>query len=589
MSITTVKAEPAKTPAKKPKEAQLTVVPKTIRGDTYLVMADAAITPEDEFVNLYFTANQTGGLALRPPFDPKILKHLVQHNNILSQCVEAMSVNIDSTGHEFIGVKEGVDPNPAELESATEFFNEPFPGLSFVGVRRDLRNDIEAVGYGFLEILRAMDGSVAGFRNLDVCNMRLVKLDDPVSVERTIQRGGKEITLTFMERERRFMQSLNGKTKTFYKEFGSSRALNKTDGRWETKELPVPPEQQATEVLMFGVNKDVNSPYYLPRWINQMPSVVGSRKAEEQNLEFFDAGGMPPAIIFIQGGAMVGQSSDQLRTYLSAQNKNKGRAIVVELQSSSGSLESSGSVSAKVERFGSQQANDSMFQKYDVAAEDHVRVGFRLPPLFLGKAADYNFATAQTSYMVAEAQVFQPERSEFDELINKTLIKALGFKTLKIRSNPITLKSVENQLAGITLVADKVAGNDIVTEVNKITGLTMEFDQAAADHAAAVKEATLQGLQNAVNAPPDTKPKPGTPPVGGKPNLKAVPGGKLSDLAKKFAHVTGRNSTLKFDLTAAESVAVVQEVDELSGADLSAFNEYLSGYSFAPAHTHDHG
>jgi capsid portal protein len=50
----------------------------------------------------------------------------------------------------------------------------------------------------------------------------------------------------------------------------------------------------------------------------------------------------------------------------------------------------------------------------------------RLPPLFLGYAADYNFATAQTSYMVAEARVFEPERTEFDDLMNKTIIKELG-------------------------------------------------------------------------------------------------------------------------------------------------------------------
>ena len=173
---------------------------------------------------------------------------------------------------------------------------------------------------------------------------------------------------------------------------------------------PVPPEKRGSELLILGINPDVTTPYFLPRWINQLPSVIGSRAAEEQNLQFLDAGGLPPAIVFIQGGTLIKDTSDQLRMYLSGLNKNKNRAVVVEVQSVSGSLDAAGKVDVKVERFGSAQSQDSMFTNYDEVTEEHVRVGFRLPPLFLGKAVDYNFATAQTSYMVAEAQVFLPER-----------------------------------------------------------------------------------------------------------------------------------------------------------------------------------
>lgn len=50
--------------------------------------------------------------------------------------------------------------------------------------------------------------------------------------------------------------------------------------------------------------------------------------------------------------------------------------------------------------------------------------------MFIGKAADYNFATAYTAYMVAEAQVFLPERDEFDNnMINATIVKALGVES----------------------------------------------------------------------------------------------------------------------------------------------------------------
>lgn len=555
----------------------LTVIPKVIKGDTYLVLSSAAYQPDDEFINLYFTANNKGGTALKPPFEPRTLKHAVRHNNVLAQCVEAMAVNIDGTGHEFVAAVEGEEPNEQELAVAEGFFAEPLPGQSFVGMRRDLRMDIESVGYGYLEVLSSIDGTLAGLRYQDCTSIRMLRLDDPVQVTKSVVRGGKETTMTYWDRERRFVQIVSGSQRTYFREFGSTRQLNRDTGVWETPEMPVPPELRASELLFFGAHKDHLTPYCLPRWINELPSVLGSRKAEEQNLEFFDAGGMPPAIVFIQGGSMVGPAADQLRTYLSAQNKNKGRAIVVELASTSGSLESSSSVSAKVERFGAQQANDSMFSKYDVAAEEHVRIGFRLPPLFIGRAEDYSFATAQTSYMVAEAQVFQPEREEFDEVINKTLMRALGLKTIKFKSKPIVLKSAEDQLAGLEMIKDMVEGEELVSEVNKVTGLSMTYSKEAHD---AAKEAMKPPAP--VSANPGGNPKAG--PDGDVVSRDLTRDGQsnLPDLARKYAVMTGR-AVLKGDaeLSPAEEVETTMAVDQLSPAQMKEFLTLLEGYTSA--------
>lgn len=272
------------------------------------------------------------------------------------------------------------------------------------------------------------------------------------------------------------MQVVNGKSQQYYKELGCPLALHRKTGRWEPEGTNLPPADQATEVLYFGADRDFNTPYFVPRWINCLPSIVGSRKAEEQNLELLDSGGMPPAIIFIQGGTMVAESAQQLRTYLSASNLKKGRAVVVELSSTSGTIDSGGSVQAKVERFGAERANDAMYANYDEACGEHVREAFRLPPLFLGKAADYNYATAVIAYQVAEAQVFGPERVEFDHRMDQVM-KELGFKSLKFKSLPITLKSVDQLFAGLALLAGKVEDKEVVNEVNKAVGIDLTFTE----------------------------------------------------------------------------------------------------------------
>ena len=147
----------------------------------------------------------------------------------------------------------------------------------------------------------------------------------------------------------------------------------------------------------------------------------------------------------------------------------------MEAISASGSLDSSGTVQIRVERFGSERQNDAMFQAYDKNCEDHVRIGFRLPQMFVGRTTDVNFATAQVAYMVAEAQVFGPERLEFDTRINSTVVRALGAKKYKYHSLPVTLKDVTNQLLGLDkiIAANATDTEEIVKQVNNITGLNV--------------------------------------------------------------------------------------------------------------------
>ncbi len=573
-------------------EPKVHFVEQVIKGDTYLVMAASQIELEDEFSSLYFTTQNQSNIFLMPPFDPIVLKNLVNTNNTLNQCVEVMEVNIDATGIEFVAsdatadaikekkkndafkkakdkhaqvmqqfkqktappipdpmgsniyVQPHVDPippdppeppagdgiDPKEKQIAQSFFDEPYPGTSFIQIRRQLRRELEGVGYGFLEVLRNPLGDVVAMRPIQTHNVRLVKLDAPVMVQKTVQRAGVDVQLSLWLRERRYAQRVALKQLVYYREYGATRNIDRNNGQWEV--LPgddnadgkpvniVAPGDRGTELLMFGIHPDITTPYFLPRWINQMPSVVGSRKAEEQNLEFFDAGGMPPAIIFVQGGTLAKDAADQLRNYLSGKNKTKFRAVVVEAQSSSGSLEAAGTVQVKVERFGAEKAMDAMYKNYDETAGEHVRMGFRIPPLFLGKAADYNFATAVTAYMVAEEQVFQPERTKFDEIINTTIIKALGLKTLQIKSLPITLTDAANQLKALEIVKDRATPDSYVDEINKATGMDLEV--SVLPQPDRVSEADIP--DPITGQPTPQAPKPGQVIPGGGSSPPAAPG-----------------------------------------------------------------
>lgn len=608
-------------------------VQKTIGSDTWLVMAQSQVELEDEWASLYYTTQNQSNIFLQPPFDPTAMLNLTQSNNVLNQCIEAMEVNIDGTGFDFDPV-DGVDEvDPEEEKIAQGFFNEPYPEHSFIKIRRKLRRQIESIGYGFLEILRNIGGEVVGFRNVETHNVRMVKLDAPIMVKKTVTRNGKDVELQMWVRERRFAQRVALKTLVYYREFGTTRNVNRNTGAWETPDAPIPVENQGTELMMFGVVPDIITPYFVPRWTNQMPSVVGSRKAEEQNLQFLDSGGMPPAIIFVQGGVLVKDAADQLRAYLSGQNKEKYRAVVVEAQSSSGSLDAAGNVQVRVERFGSEKANDAMYMNYDKATEEHVRVGFRLPPLFLGKPQDYNLATAVTAYMVAEAQTFQPERDVFDDQINKTIVKALGLKTLKLHSKPITLRDIGSMLSALGIAKDLSTRDSVLDEINQMTGMKLvlapqpqpdtvsgqytppqtdengnqvtaggrpipgtapqqpaappqQEQQASAQRGQVQKPQFAQGTPSAA-LPPQQLPTPkgsAKPQGAGKvtpppaPKAAAKKAIELIELAHDYASMKGLVS--KREITPQRELLVKEEIEDLLLEDREAFNRLLATYTF---------
>lgn len=570
-------------------DGNITFIDRVRKADTTVVVNDL-LSVEDSFIGLYMGSDgKTSSTIMEPPYNPATLMALALRNNILAQCIQAMEVSIDGTGYTIDLIDAMGAEDEVEKTMLEEFFKEPFPEESFITIRREMRVDLESCGNAYMEVIRNLNNEVMLLRYLPAVSMRLMKLDKAVQIEKTLMRGKKSIPTKIWVRERRFVQKF-GTQLIYFKEFGASRELDRDTGNWggEGKKLDV--TKLASEIIHFTCQSEARSPYGVPRWINQLPSVIGSRKAEEFNLDFFDAGGLPPAVVFIQGGAIVASVKEQLLGYMSGKAGTQHRAAVVEVQSTSGSLDSSGSVQVKVERFGGDRTNDAMFQKYDVACSEHVRSAFRLPPLFLGMASDYNFATALTGYMVAEAQVFQPERLEFDSIINIKICKSLGAEKYRFHSVPISLRNADLQLKAIELVKDKVDGQEYVESINEITGLTLEYSAAAEKAATDLATMKLKQPQVDANGNPLAKPDKNAPvPADAKVvDIKTRAAKVVSkyeyamsdivDLADAWCVATGLADG---ELDAETAITVVKRAEELTGNDKTVFNSVLSAKMFS--------
>lgn len=450
---------------------------KVIKEDSAMVISLSAQELDsagDAFFGGYDEESKNGTpQVMKPPVYPRRLWSIAETNSIIPQCAETMQINVAATGYDLVD-GDGETVEEGKFADLIGFLDRPHWNASLTDVLKAFVYEREVIGYSAIEFLPNIAGEIVAFKHHSMLNTRLIRLDEPVQVQREIRRGKKVEKFNVNERERRYVERINNKN-IFYREFGSSRKLNKHTGMWESADSPVEKADEATELYVSGIRPDAKSPYFLPRWWNNIPSALGGRKAEEENLVLFDNQGIPAGIIFVEGGQAAANTSRDLNAMLAGNKSN--RLIVVPVESTSGSMDSTSKATVKVERFGSATNKDAMNKGYLDETEERLRRSWRIPPLFLGKAADYNFATAKTAYMVAEAQVFAPERtSTIDEMMNR-LLSRKGITDIYYRSRPITLTDAEQKLKALYDFKDMAEGETVISEVNTTAGTALKYKE----------------------------------------------------------------------------------------------------------------
>lgn len=452
--------------------------------------------------------------ALAPPYDPARLAWLLEQSSALRQNVDAYATNIDGFGHRFEPVIDmdaadvdqrvaqtiiaervnlrGLPSAPAAVVSLPlapsleeinarkallvemmraekvaleQFFDFCSDEMSFVSLRRKLRQDLETTGNGYAEVLRNGAGRLAEFVYLPATSMRLLPLDRDftcVQTHRKVSDTDYE-TVTKEKRFRAFVQVLEQHV-VFFKEFGDPRVISKKTGTvvpagsaWAAGDGP------ATEVLHLRVHTS-RSAYGIPRWMGVMLPVLGNRQAEEVNYAYFDNKSVPPLAILVAGGALSTECVKAIKDHINNEIKGKGnfhKILLIEAQASGGGGSLTGGTDGKVtvelKPLTDAQQKDALFMQYDERNMDKVGQAFRLPRLLRGDIRDFNRATAEAALEFAEQQVFGPEREDFDFLVNRKLLADLRIRFWKFKSNAPSLKDPA-QLAGVinTLVLANV-------------------------------------------------------------------------------------------------------------------------------------
>jgi len=378
-----------------------------------------------------------GGRILEPPYPLRRLAATKENNGELGTAIEAMVTNTVGFGWT---LKERRMPEEVRASLERDILNERLrltafletvhPTKSLTTLLGRVKDDQHSMGNGYLELIEDQSGTLRGLNHIHGHSVRLAPTENrPVKVlVPRIRHDNFMIDRIPMWHRFRKFAVLRFNKKTWFKEAGDPRLLDKDTGIFYSDPAKVPFNKRATSLIHF-LNYSALSPYGVPLWIGNVFSVYGARQAEEINFLTLCNNNIPSMFVIVEGGILTDESIDRLTEFTEAQmagSANYSKFIVLEGEVSDEGSVNPSSFRIKIEPLKGLQQKDELWQGYIGNARDKTRQSFRLPPIFVGRSDDYTRATADTSRDIADEQIFAPERSQDGHTLNRSVLLAKG-------------------------------------------------------------------------------------------------------------------------------------------------------------------
>lgn len=468
---------------KKLEEAEVTGEQPTIVGR---VKSFGSITKIAERVisnQLDPFANRYNDLGLVPPlYDPAALCQMSMTCDVIAQCVKAMQVNINGMGYHLEYVPPDDQPDKQEDENdkaekrKLEFlFQYPNAGETWSAIKDKILADKLLTGSGYLEVVRNLKDEIAELHHAQAKTIRMTSPDaNPTEHIQWVRDGNAWRQIIRLTRFRRYCQIVGGE-KMWFKQFGDPRSLNKNTGKFADLGARWPAELEATELITFGQDSP-NTPYGEPPWVSELINIMGSSEAKKINYLYFNEKTIPPFIITVAGGTLGEDAVQELQDFLAKDFKgadNFHKVLLLEAESSSTGVvgdEKGPAVKIEVKPMTQFMQEDALFQQYIKNNAKAVRESFRLPPLLVGASEDYSHASTHESKVVAEQQVFAPERNELDEEINRTIIADFGTRSYRMRSHGTPISDDTQIVAALGVMLDVMPVGHAVDFISDLMG-----------------------------------------------------------------------------------------------------------------------
>ena len=345
----------------------------------------------DRFADHYGPEN-----VIKPLYNPEAMAGILEINTFHARCTAVKARDAAGLGWELEPVVE--DPSPTQKEQLKEFFDQQ--GLTATFYRHQY--DIEAVGYGALEVVRAdhsADGLPIKFYHIPSHTLRM-------------HSGGEKV-----------VQRRAGK-KRYFKLYGVEKDIDyKTGVEHELGSLPA--DRRATEVLWNSLYSQRSDFYGIPDIVPALGAVHGDLARRDYNLNFFDNFGVPAYAVFITGDYDPGPvDPDTGKTELEEEIENHLRKLADEPHSTlilTVPTREGANNDVKIEfQPLAVETKDASFRLYRKDNRDEIVVAHGVPPYRIGLAETGSLggSTAAESTQIYKDSVIKPRQEILEEMVN---------------------------------------------------------------------------------------------------------------------------------------------------------------------------
>jgi len=372
----------------------------------------------DPFTELY-----REGIVMEPPFDPDLWAELVLISTRYNQLLRVYARNTAGLGWKVVPTVE-ISRNSSEelkkqvatdIEILKKFYGYPHTAEqsrvwmeeSFSELLFKMAVDREAIGNGYLEVSKNLQGKPAGVWHIPGSTVRL--------------RADLEGFVQYSAGHSEFV---------YFKNFGDPRIMDSRSGEFVNKEKEeIPLKYHANEIIHFPLYSPISTHYGFPRGIASNLAMTGSRAAALRNYAFFDNDAVPRMAVLVSGGSIPEASLQRMEEYFAARGKGADlahRVVVIHAQPGQGVV---AAPTIKLEPLTVGSTDDASFTTYREANDKELREAFGLSELHLGTEGSANRAAAMTILRLVNQQEFFPAILELEYRLNATISKALGVQT----------------------------------------------------------------------------------------------------------------------------------------------------------------
>lgn len=368
-----------------------------------------------------------------------------------------------------------------ELAKVTAFFAGCNPDGSFTDLRERTGGDMEATGNAYWEVLRGESGMP---RQLIRVRSASIRIGMGVGKEIAVQElrrltSFSSHTVKVMRTFKRFTQlDMKGQPGIWFKEFGDPRIMSSKTGHYYNSEAAMMAKEKsnvtpAKELYHWHIPSSTPTSYGVPRWVGNIPGVLGSRELDETNLDYFLSNAVPALALLVSGGRFGSGTEEKLKEFFEEEvrgRKSTHKMVILEAESQQrAGMGPTQNPKMQFVPLRDAQVQDALFQEYDKNNAAKIRTSFRLPASLTGMS---KFVLAELRF--AEDQVFQPLRDDFDSQLDKHFLPAIGVMLWKFKSVATVVRDPD-AVGQLTLDAVK-AGILVPNEGRRILGELIQED-----------------------------------------------------------------------------------------------------------------